>query len=163
MVTDNSNFCRSKSSSFLLPFPLGQENTITSTPAITVSRFCFPHTASAGCLFSISWKSSISTFCCCSLPSRLFRQTFFVHLLMNGLPLPPSPARLLPARHRISHQKQTKHKMCYQPNQELHRGVYTSRYFRRRIHTFWTEEIKLGPRGGGRQSSEKSSKQLLLG
>lgn len=70
MVTDNSNFCRFKLSSFLLPFPLGQENTITSSTAIIISHFCFAHTASAGCLFSIS------SFSCCSLPCRIFRQTF---------------------------------------------------------------------------------------
>lgn len=76
MVTDNSNFCRFKLSSFLLPFPLGQENTITSSTAIIISHLCFAHRASAGCLFSISWKAAFSTFSCCSLPSRLFLQTF---------------------------------------------------------------------------------------
>lgn len=108
MVTDNSNFCRFKLSSFLLPFPLGQENTITSSTAIIISHLCFAHRASAGCLFSISWKAAFSTFSCCSLPSHLFLQTFFVHLVMNGLPLPPWDCYLQDTVYHIKSKQNTK-------------------------------------------------------
>lgn len=76
---------------------------------------------------------------------------------MNGSLLPP--VSLLPARHCTSHQRQTKHKMCYQLYQELHHPVHTSRYFKRR--TFQTEQIKLGL--GGRHRSETSAFILSSG
>lgn len=140
MVTDNSNFCRFKWSSFLLPFPLGEEKHNYFSTAIIISHFCFPHTVSAVGLFSISSPLPHP------LPhARVLSARLCVHVMMNGLLLPP--VSLLPARHCTSHQKQTKHKMCHQLYQELHHGVHTSRYFKRRTHTFQTELIKLGLRG----------------
>lgn len=124
-----------------------RKNTITSSTAIIISHFCFPHTVSAVCLFSISWKASLLRIILLLTNShlRLICQTFCAS---DDEWFIVAPVRLLPARHRISHQKQTKHKMCYQLYQELYDRVHTSCYFKRRTPTFWTEQIKLGPRGG---------------
>lgn len=42
MVTDNSNFCRFRLGSFLLPFPPGEKkNTITATTTTTITSLLF--------------------------------------------------------------------------------------------------------------------------
>ena len=107
MVTDNSNFSQFKLSSFLLLFPLGQENTITSSTAIIISHFCFTHTALAA-FFSISWKSSLFDVLplLSSFPS--FPPDSFVRLVMNGLPLPPWDCYLHDTVYHIKSKQNTK-------------------------------------------------------
>lgn len=123
MVTDNSNFCKLRLSSFCWHSLRVKKNTIIASTRKTVSHVCIPKHCRLP-YFSMAgyprYSAAHSAFFCTSDDACLFIYLFFF---------------LLPARHCTLHQKQTKHKRTINSTRNctvgsIHHAILRHTHFR---------------------------------
>lgn len=150
MVTDNSNFCRFRLSTFLWV----RKNTITACCAIIISHFYSSHQLSR-LLCQHVFKQVIHILL--RLISTLYLSEFFVHEMINGVLL---PKKIVTCKTLYITSKTTAKKKCYQLVQELFHRVHISCYFK--VHTFQREQIKLSPEGDTRMKSLQTAAAFMF-
>lgn len=139
MVTDNSNFCKLRRSSFCSHFLRVKKNTIIAFTRKTVSHFFIPKRCRSAPLLTAGYPRYSAA------RSAVFRtsddECLFIYLFLW-------PREIVACETLYITSKANKIHTHYQLYQELHRRVHTSCYFK--THTFQTEQIKLSPRGRNR-------------
>lgn len=159
MVTDNSNFCRFRLSSFFLPSPPGEEkhNYCFHRRGSNHFMLFFPQFKLPGMLAYLQTtgylRYSVAYF-------HVFESVLSVssvHLMMNGLLL---PWEIFTCKTLYITSKANKTQTRYQLYQELYLRVHTSCYFK--AHTFQTEQIKLSPEGGTSMKCLKTAAAFVL-
>lgn len=164
MVTDNSNFCRFRVNSFLLSFPLGEDkyNYFLCSRGSNHSMLFLWQLKLPGMLAYLQTTGYLPYWTVSSL---------FESVVIWVPPLPHSSddewsanalkdLYLQDCKTLYITWKANKTQTRYRLQQELHRRVHRSHYFK--AHTLQTEQIKLCPEGGTSMKCLKTAAVFIL-